>query len=365
MTRTNLLTLAALAVAIPSVISVASLARAQLVPGAGELPAHAQTLPGEGADWVASAPGRVEPMGGDIAIGATMMGRILAVQAEQGQVVSRGDILVQLEDEGATARFQATKVEAARAKKDRDDIGGGDIEYRTTEDDIVNAELAFWNARDSLDRAAGKRRKGENAPADVDAARKAYIVAEDLLATKRNALTDLQARKRRPVPNKQESALANARSEQSAAAAMLDKTRIRAPIDGTVLDLDARAGEVVAPSPELALLRIGNTAKLRVKAELDERDVSRVKVGQPAVVRADAFQGQDFIGRVTTVAPALTSPGLKDRGAARRSDVDVLEIFVDLEGNTPLIPGLRVDVFFKPLAPATAAAGAAAKPKTP
>lgn len=371
MTKTNGAMLLALAFLIPGTISFAGWAHAQLANGKVELAAQAATLPGtEEPEWVASAPGRVEPKGGEIHVGATMSGRIASVLVAEADKISRGDILMQLEDEGTTARFQSSKVEAARAKKDRDDNGGGDSDYRVTEDDIANAELAFWNSRDALDRIAGKRRNGEGNQTDLDEARKSYVAAETLLANKRNALVDLQGRKKRPNPNRQESALAAARSEQSIASALVEKTHIRAPIEGMVLKVSGKIGETVTPSPDQVLAIVGNTETLRIKAELDERDVGRVKVGQQAIVRADAFQGQDFAGHVTSIAPALTAPGLKDRGAARRTDVDVLEIHVDLDPNTPLIPGLRVDVFFKsttgPLTPSTpAAAGAAATTVAP
>jgi HlyD family secretion protein len=348
MTKTNSATLLALSLLIPATISLSEWVSGRMA-DAAEQPAIAETVnAADGAEWVASAPGRVEPKGGDLAVGATMSGRVITVRVEEGQKVARGDIMVQLDDEGTTARFQAARIEALRAKKDRDDIGGGDGEYRLTEDDIVNAEVALWNARDVLDRAAGKRRSGENSQNDLDEARKSYVTAQDLVATKRNALVDLQARKKRPNPNRQEAALAAARSEQSIAAALSEKTHI------------AKVGETVTPSPDQVLVTVGDVSKLRVKAEVDERDVGRVKVGQAAIVRADAFQGQDFTGKVTTISPSLSSPGLKDRGAARRTDVDVLEIFVDLDAETPLIPGLRVDVFFKSAAPAVVKAPAAA-----
>lgn len=374
MTRTNAATLVALAFFIPSTIQCASWAQAQLAATKTEPAAQgAAATNGEEPEWLASAPGRVEPKGGEVKIGATMNGRIADILVTESQKVSRGDILIQLIDEGTTARFESAKVEAARTKKDRDDAGGGDSDYRVSEDDVANAELAFWNARDQLDRAAGKRRNGEGNQADLDEARKSYVAAGTLLNAKRNALVDLQARKKRPNPNRQESALAAARSEQSIAAALVEKTLIRAPLDGVVLRIDAKTGEIVAPSPDQVLAIVGDTSSLRVKAEVDARDVGRVKVGQQAIVRVDAFQGQDFTGHVASISPTLSAPELGGLGAARRTDIDVLQIFVDLDPNTPLIPGLRVDVFFKaqavpagqtPTAPAAGAAGAAA-PKTP
>jgi len=365
MTKTNTATLVALAFLIPATITFANWAEAQLSAEKAEQSAQAATLPAaEEPEWVASAPGRVEPKGGEVKIGAAMNGRAASVLVEEGQKVERGDILIELDDEGASAKFEAAKTEAARAKKDRDDQGGGDSDYRTAEDDVANAELSFWNARDALDRIAGRRRGGEGTQSDWDDARKAYVAAEDLLTSKRNGLVDLQGRKKRPVPNRAESALAAARSEQSIAAALVEKTHIRAPINGTVLKVDVKGGEIVAPSPDQVLAIVGDTGGLRVKAEVDERDVGRVKVGQVAIVRADAFQGQDFTGRVTSVSPALSAPELGARGAQRRTDIDVLEIFVQLDPNSPLVPGLRVDVFFK-APPGTAAIASPAPAATP
>ena len=83
-------------------------------------------------------------------------------------------------------------------------------------------------------------------------------------------------------------------------------------------------------------------------AEVEERDVSKIRTGQSAVVRSDAFPGREFGGRIESMGQALGPPRLSQRGPRRPSDVDVLEVFIDLEPNSPLLPGMRVDVFFKP-----------------
>jgi HlyD family secretion protein len=355
MTRLNRWTLLALAIFIPSTNYVASWATAQSVSNKTDsqsTDASSQAEP----EWVASAPGRVEPKGGNFVIGASLNSRIASVLVAEGQKVERGDILVQLDDDGATGKFASAKMEAVRAKKARDDAGGGDSDYRTAEDDLTNAELSFWNARDALDRANDKRHNGEASDSDVSEARKSYVAAENLLKTRYNALIDLQGRKKRPNPSQQESALATARADQALAAALVEKTHIRAPIDGVALKVDAKAGEIVAPTPDLVLVTLGDSSHLRVKAEVEERDVGHIKVGQQATVRCDAYPGQDFSGHVSSLSPALTAPELGARGAGRRTDIDVLEVTVDLDPNTPLLPGLRVDVFFKDANPPAAAA---------
>ena len=101
------------------------------------------------------------------------------------------------------------------------------------------------------------------------------------------------------------------------------------------------------PSPESPLLVIGDVSSLRVRAEFEERDVGKLRVGQAAIVRSDAFAGQDFEGTVSSLAQALGPSKLGQRGPRRPTDVDVLEVIIDLTGQPPLLPGMRVDVFLK------------------
>jgi len=131
------------------------------------------------------------------------------------------------------------------------------------------------------------------------------------------------------------------------AEALLDKTRIRAPIAGKVLQVNAKEGEIVAPSPDQPLVVIGDMSVVRVKAEVDEGDVPKVKVGQKAFVRSISQPGKDFEGKVTSIAPSLAQPRIGPRGPRRANDVDVMEVTIDLEGTVPLLPGMRVDAFFR------------------
>jgi HlyD family secretion protein len=132
------------------------------------------------------------------------------------------------------------------------------------------------------------------------------------------------------------------------ATAVLDKTRIRAPLAATVLQLNAKVGEMVAPTPDAPLVTLGDVSVLRVRAEVDEHDVSKIKLGQKAVVRNNGYPGQDFSGKVTELAPSLAAPRMGSRGARRATDVEVLEVLIDMEGSVPLLPGMRTEVFFMP-----------------
>ena len=119
-----------------------------------------------------------------------------------------------------------------------------------------------------------------------------------------------------PLPTRLESALAVARADLSAAELGVEHTRVRAPFDGTVLNVIAKEGEVAAPSPENTLLVFGDLSALKVRAEVEERDAAKIHVGQRVVVRADAYPDQDFEGRVSSIAQSLSTPTHRDARTA-------------------------------------------------
>ena len=104
---------------------------------------------------------------------------------------------------------------------------------------------------------------------------------------------------------------------------------------------------------------------LRVRAEFEERDIGKIRVWQIAIVRSDAFQGQEFEGKISSLAQALGPSRLGQRGPRRPTDIDVLEVIIDLGGRPPLLPGMRVDVFLKADAAAAAQPAAAARQLEP
>lgn len=309
--------------------------------------------------WAASAPGRVEPTGGEGRVTAQAPGRIADVLVSLNDKVSAGDLMVALDDEELLARVHAAAMEAAVRKRDRDNAdAGGRLgqDRRSGEDSVANAERQLANLRDELDRVLKARRSGSGTAADVQKARDAVTKARERLDQSRITLRKALAADGLPAPSRQEAALAAARAELSLAEAALQRARIRAPSNGTVLQVSAKIGETAVPSPEAALVTIGDLSSLRVRSEIEERDVGKVRAGQAAIVRSDAFAGKDFEGKVVSLAQALGPSRLGQRGPRKPTDVDVLEVLIELEGQPVLLPGMRVDVFFKPDATAQPAA---------
>lgn len=302
--------------------------------------------------WAASAPGRVEPKSGDVRIGSQVPGRIAEVLVSMNDRVVTGDLLVRIDDDEAQARLVAAEAEAAVRKRERDaeTIGRLAQDRRNAEDAVAVADRALFQARRDLDRVIVGRRAATPTASDDDVvkARTVVATAKDKAEQERASLRRVQVTANMPLPTRLESGLATARSDLLLAETAIERARVRAASEGTVLQVNAKVGENAAPSPELALIVMGDLTGLRVRAELEERDVSKVRIGQKVVVRSDAYPGRDFKGTVSTMAQSLAPPRLASRGPRRPNDVDTLEVLVDIEGATTLLPGMRADVFFVP-----------------
>jgi HlyD family secretion protein len=296
-----------------------------------------------------------------VRIGALMPGRVVEVLVGVNDKVGPGDLLVRLEDDELLARVYSANAEAALRKRDRDntDAGGKPAQdRRAAEDALANAERQLYQSREELDRVAKQRRDGSSSDADVDKARDAVAKAKERIDQARVNLRKALSADNLPAPTRPEVALTAARSDLSMAEAALEKARVRAPSAGTVLQVNVRAGESVAPSAEHALLSIGNLSQLRVRAEFEERDIGKVRVGQAVVVRSDAFGSKDFEGKIISLGQSLGPSKLGQRGPRKPTDVDVLEAVIELAGQPGLLPGMRVDVFVRPDGQPAPAAGA-------
>jgi len=318
-----------------------------------EAAAKPNAAPSPKSSWAASAPGRVEPSGGEIRIGAQGPGRIAEVLVALNDRVSPGDLMVRLDDDELLGRVNSALAEAAIRKRERDntDVAGKAQERRSAEDGVASAERQLVQARDEADRQLRARRTGAATDADVDKAREAVTRAKDRLEQTRSTLRKVLA-DNLPAPTRQEAALVAARADLSHADAALERTRIRAASAGTILQVNAKVGETATPSPETSLVIVGNLSALQVRAEIEERDIGKVRVGLTAVVRSDAFPGKDFEGKIASLAQTLGPSRLGQRGPRKPTDVDVLEVLIDMVGQPPLLPGMRVDVFLRPEATA-------------
>lgn len=316
-----------------------------------QAPPTEAAAPASKAAWAASATGRVEPRAGIISISTPMPGRVVDVAVVTNSIVEAGDLLIRLEEDDYLARVAAAAAEVQVRERERDEepAKGPQLERRQAEDAVANAERALYRARLVFDERAFRMRTGGAGvtTTDLEQARFDIKAAKEQLANNRAVLLRIQAKPGMPLATRLESSLATARTELSLAEAAVERARIRAPSDGTVLGVYVKYGELANPSHEAPLVLLGDLTGLRVKAEVEERDAPKVRVGQAVVVKGDAFPGKEFEGTVTSVSQSMAAPRIAPRGVRRPTDVEVVEVVVTLKDKTPLLSGMRVDVFFR------------------
>jgi HlyD family secretion protein len=303
--------------------------------------------------WQAVAPGRVEPLSGEVKIAPSIIGVVGEVLVKANDKVFAGEPLVRLIDGEAQARLATAEAQIALRRRARNDESPSSraSTRRKAEDGVADAEKALVDAQAGVDKAAIERRAGRGSDADVDGARAALLRAQDRLKQQKAELRRVEADTNTPLPTQAEGQLNVARTELAAAQAAIDKMTIRAPIGGTVLQVNIKAGELASPSGTQPMVLLGDVSTLRVRAELDERDFGEIKIGQPALVRAAAFRGRDFAGKVVFIAPIVEPGRINSRGQRSVTDVDVVEVLIDLAEPDALAVGMKVDVYFRPDVP--------------
>jgi HlyD family secretion protein len=295
--------------------------------------------------WEIIAAGRVEPRSGEIKIAAPLFARIADVPARAGDKVLAGDLLVRLEDDEARARLASAQAQVALRKRARNDVAaaGRAGQRRKAEDAVADAQSAVLDARAALDQATAQR----EAPGTVEAARATLARAQTRMTQQEANLRKLEGQANTPLPTQLEGELNVARAELSAAQAALEKTRIRAPIAGTVLKVNVRAGEVASPVATQPLMLLGDISALRVRAQIDEQDLGQIKPGQPVLVRTADFPGKEFPGTVSSIAPMVELGDINLGGERNPILAHVAQVLVGLTAWGQLAVGMKVDVFFE------------------
>lgn len=298
---------------------------------------------------VFASPGRVEGASETTQVGAGADGILKTVYAREGQVVKKGTLLGEIACDDLQTGLQTALAEAEGARQARARLlhGARDEEKKIAADKTAAARATFEEAKSRLamqhalyQKEQISRSTYEQAVRDLgvaDANLQAAIRTEELLAAP--PLDEDKARADADVL----AAESRARTVQERIA----KCSILAPIDGTVLRVYARKGESFSTVTPRSLFSLADASVRHIRAEVDERDVDKIFVGQKVVVQADALEGKKLSGSVATVSAMMGRKEISTGDPADKSDRDILEAVIDLDNNSRQLPiGLRVTVQF-------------------
>ena len=299
-------------------------------------------------DWAAVGPGRVEARSGAAKVSSQITANVTKLFVRPGDTVEKDEIVAELDNAEQLARLKSARAEVEFRQTERDNAVTSSVQSdrRTAEDEVAAATDAAEAARADLDGALQAARIGPADAPDVTAARAAVSAADRRLDHATAALRSIVANPAGAKPSRTKSALALARAELDVAEAAWQKTIVRAPLAGRILRTYKVPGELAAGLPDDPIIDLADITSLRVRAELDERDIGKVAVGQSAQIKTDVLPGQTIKGRVSFVALAATPKKIGARESGPRQTENVIEVVVDLEDGSPLIPGMRVDAFF-------------------
>lgn len=248
--------------------------------GGGELLVETAALEQRDLERVVASSGPIAPLI-TVEVGSQLSGQILELTADFNDQVSAGDILARLDPQTFQTRVREAEaaLEVARAQ-----VSVAEANVQRARAELAAAERAF-------ERAESLRERGTFSEAQYDAAQTAYENARAGLAVAnanlRNAQAGLQQR---------EATLNSANVD-------LERTFIRAPIDGVVIDRQIDEGQTVAASfnaPVLFLIA-QDLARVQIEAQVDESDIGQIEEGQAVTFDVDAYPGQTFNGDVVQV----------------------------------------------------------------
>lgn len=207
-----------------------------------------------------NASGSLQPVS-EVKISANVSARITDIAVKEGDVVSKGDLLVELDK---------TQYEAS---------------YEKAVSTVQSAKASRKKVTSELKRTKALFRGNLASEADMEAAEAQMELAESQV---------VQA----------EAVLKQAKDD-------LDKTRITAPMSGIVTSLKKETGEIALGSvfQEDVILIISDMSKVEVKVEVDETDVVNVAIGDTSQIELDAIPNTKFKGTVSEIAHSATTTG--------------------------------------------------------
>ena len=296
-----------------------------------------------------ASPGRVEGASETTQVAAATDGILKAVYVEEGQLVKSGTLLGEIACDDLKSSLQTAIAEAEGVRQARIRLlrGTRDEEKRVASEKTAAARAVFKQAKSRLDMLRGLYEKEQISRAAYEQGTRDFGVAE---ADFKAAVRTEKLLAAPPLPEEK----ARADAEVSAAEGhvqtfqeQIKKCSILAPIDGTVLRVYARPGESFSTVTPRPLFSVADASCRRIKAEIDERDVDKVSIGQKVVIQADALDGERLNGSVVRISAMMGRKTIFTGDPSDKSDRDTLEAVIDLEDNTRSLPiGLRVTVQF-------------------
>jgi HlyD family secretion protein len=246
------------------------------------------------------ATGKIEPIT-KVEIKSKANGIIEKLMTDVDQVVRAGDVLVELDKENLTAQVREARanLQAAKAALEGSEA---QLQKNRVEAEAPDVEFAKRNYARSQQLFADKL----VSPQALDDAKSAVDLAANRKSAAQVQLGISKAKVAESTANVAQAQAAVERAEEQ-----LANATIRAPINATVLTRDVEIGSPVSSilnmgSAASLVMTLGDIKQVFVRGKVDEVDIGRVRLGQPARITVETFKDKKFDGKVTQISPIGT-----------------------------------------------------------
>ena len=243
------------------------------------------------------ATGKVEPIT-KVEVKSKASGIVKKLYVEYGDRVKKGQLLAQLDKIEIEAGVEQSRasLDAAQAN-----LASSKADYERAKVDAEGPDVPLLKR--AYDRNLSMQKDGVVSQSALDDAEKDYRMAVNKQNVARAQMLVLQAR------------IAQAKAQVAQDAAnlkqleeQLNYTDIVSPIDGIILSRDVEMGDAVSSilvlgSGATLVMTLGDTSQVYVKGKVDESDIGRVYLGQPARIKVESFKDKTFNGVVTKISP--------------------------------------------------------------
>ncbi|GAA5119102.1 efflux RND transporter periplasmic adaptor subunit [Luteolibacter yonseiensis] len=302
-----------IAAAIFGVVMIVMVSQTQAeleMPAPGDPPVPPPRKPFEHA---VAATGILEALSENVAIGVPLPGLVTEVFVKVNDAVKKDQPLLKLDDRDLVAERLSTQAQQEIAR----------AQISVSEAQLAKIESQLNRLTTITDTRAVSREDLDNRKQDVVVARAQLTAAKAQLVSAETSLDRI--------------------------ALLIDRLTVRAPRDGSIIQLNVRAGEYAATSPRSPAMILGETDKLQLRADIDEQNATRIRAGQKAYgyLKGDptiTFP-LEFIRIEPYVIPKVSLTG----SSTERVDTRVLQVIYSLArpADLPLYVGQQVDVFIE------------------
>jgi HlyD family secretion protein len=243
------------------------------------------------------ATGKVTPIT-KVEVKSKASGIVKKLLVDYGDKVKKGQLLAQLDKEEIQAQVEQSRaaVEAAEAS-----LKSSEADYERAKVDAEGPDVPLLKR--AYERAIGMAKEGVVSTSALEDAQKNYELALNKQNVSKAQVTVLKAK----IAQSQ-GQLAQDRANLKQLEEQLSYTDIESPIDGIVLSRDVEMGDAVSSilvlgSAATLVMTLGDTSQVYVKGKVDESDIGKVYLGQPARIKVESFKDKTFNGVVTKISP--------------------------------------------------------------